>query len=442
MKNKLGSRLLIAAALGALTACSGLGKDQGSGAGSGDTGSVNLEVAIAPGLNLDAVNYSVEVPGHDPIKGSFPIAENGVVSGSLDNVPAGDSVKIGLTASNGNGTTCEGSGTVAVKAGETTSVSIVLQCRLPDGSIVTTGGISVKASVNVCPQLLTATATVGADGTIEVSATAKDLDEDSLSFQWAAKSGSFADEDAPSTTYTCDGAGEQTFTATVTDSDGCSHSKDVKVACQPATMDAGAANEDAGAANEDAGAAEQDAGAVLDSGTSKPADVGASLDAGSSAPDAGASEADAGAGADAGSSAPPAAPLCTGTPANACEECACSSCTTEMDACKALAGNAAEGPAAGQPKSELCQAVVRCGQAAGCRGTACYCGTADLVSCLTGSADGPCMAEINAAAETTDVVTLQGRQTSTTYAVGLANQVSTCSENSCADTCGTTPSVM
>ena len=57
------------------------------------------------------------------------------------------------------------------------------------------------------------------------------------------------------------------------------------------------------------------------------------------------------------------------------------------------------GPATGKSKAELCAAVVKCGQAAGCRGSVCFCGTASLVDCLLGMGNGPCKTEIFAAAE-------------------------------------------
>ena len=90
----------------------------------------------------------------------------------------------------------------------------------------------------------------------------------------------------------------------------------------------------------------------------------------------------------------------------------------------------------GQAKSALCEALVQCGRTAGCRGTTCFCGTADLVSCITGGANGPCMNEVLAASETTDGTVVATRQTDTKFAVGLANAVSSCTVNSCDAACG------
>lgn len=123
-------------------------------------------------------------------------------------------------------------------------------------------------------------------------------------------------------------------------------------------------------------------------------------------------------------------------PADACEECTCDSCSDAMSACDNLEGTATEGPAAGSPKAELCQAVVACGRDAGCRGSDCFCGAGvDLVVCLTGGAEGPCKEPIFAAAETQDPAEVSGRQSTPGYAIAAANAVSTCAVNSCTAAC-------
>ncbi len=136
-------------------------------------------------------------------------------------------------------------------------------------------------------------------------------------------------------------------------------------------------------------------------------------------------------------STPATADLCTGDPADECETCSCGMCEMEFKACREVEGAAAEGPGVGKTKKELCQAVVRCGQKAGCRGTDCFCGDPSLLAqCITDTPTGPCKDEIFAAAETTDPQTVVGRQTDQDFALAFASAVSTCSTNSCADACG------
>jgi cysteine-rich repeat protein len=129
------------------------------------------------------------------------------------------------------------------------------------------------------------------------------------------------------------------------------------------------------------------------------------------------------------------AALCEAAPADACEECGCTECASEMAACNNLAGVAAEGPGAGIAKSTLCQEVVLCGREAACRGTACFCGDIDLVTCLLEGPQGPCVGPISAAAETTSPVDVSARQSTPGYAVAAANAVSTCTVNSCTAEC-------
>ncbi len=217
--------------------------------------------------------------------------------------------------------------------------------------------------------------------------------------------------------------------------------------------DAATASGKGDAGSMDAGA--RDGGGSLDSGrpgTGSALDAGAGAqgdaaknDAGRSEEDAGGNEEDAGSSSPAidGGSEPQVADLCTGEPANDCDRCACTACESQFAACRDVEGTAQDGPGAGRAKSDLCQAVVRCGQEHGCRGEACFCGSTapdggvDLVGCLTDAGpQGPCKAEIFAASETDVPTTVATRRGDTNFAISFANQVSTCSTNSCADACG------
>jgi hypothetical protein len=119
-------------------------------------------------------------------------------------------------------------------------------------------------------------------------------------------------------------------------------------------------------------------------------------------------------------------------PKSACVQCNCQNCTFDLDRCynsTDLAGGATTDRWYHKSKGALCAAVVNCGRASGCRGTACY-GTGFLY--LT---PGPCRTEVENAAESTDALTIVGRQNNTTYAVGRANAVGGCSDSKCAGKC-------
>ncbi len=112
-------------------------------------------------------------------------------------------------------------------------------------------------------------------------------------------------------------------------------------------------------------------------------------------------------------------------------------CQGFRDACNAAVGNAAAGPAAGQSKSALCKALIDCSEATQCAkgslaaGETCYCGTAGTTDCISGSANGACKAQSEAAAESTNGLTVGQRWLNPSYAVGFAGQFIQCAKQNC-----------
>jgi hypothetical protein len=126
-------------------------------------------------------------------------------------------------------------------------------------------------------------------------------------------------------------------------------------------------------------------------------------------------------------------------PNDACVQCNCKNCTYDLDACfnaTDLAGGAPTDPWYHQSRGALCAALVNCGRASGCRGTACY-GSGFLYT-----TPGPCRTQVQNAAETTDALTIINRQNQKNasgigyvYAVGRANEVGNCSDSKCTGIC-------
>ncbi len=112
---------------------------------------------------------------------------------------------------------------------------------------------------------------------------------------------------------------------------------------------------------------------------------------------------------------------------DACSECGCANCLNESNACFG---------ASSSKDVMLCKALIDCGRAHSCLGNDCYCGTADLFSCLLGFGDGPCRAQVEAAAKTTDPATISTRSSDTNYPVGRANALGSCASTSCGSECG------
>ena len=65
-----------------------------------------------------------------------------------------------------------------------------------------------------------------------------------------------------------------------------------------------------------------------------------------------------------------------------CAHCVCRECAAEAEACELRDG---------------CSAIAACVLETGCTGTACFCGTADTLRCLSGAANGPCKEVISSA---------------------------------------------
>lgn len=72
--------------------------------------------------------------------------------------------------------------------------------------------------------------------------------------------------------------------------------------------------------------------------------------------------------------------VCAG--GDACAQCACSKCTDALRNCETTPG---------------CGEIAACVRMNGCTGAACYCGTANLLDCANGTANGPCKEVILAA---------------------------------------------
>jgi hypothetical protein len=126
----------------------------------------------------------------------------------------------------------------------------------------------------------------------------------------------------------------------------------------------------------------------------------------------------------------------------ACQACVAASPPCATLNCESLTGNAAGGPAAGQPLANLCRELLDCIVDSNCAGGGdtfggCYCGTA--TDCVSG-ANGACKAEVEAATEASDFVTVGSRFGDEAFASGKATGRVDCAvASSCAGTCGITP---
>lgn len=96
------------------------------------------------------------------------------------------------------------------------------------------GFVGAQTMANSCPVLTQVVvspmkASVGDD--IDVSAAATDDDGGALTYLWTGTGGSFADPAAQNTTYTCQVAGNQSITVTVSDAEACTATWSTRVTC-------------------------------------------------------------------------------------------------------------------------------------------------------------------------------------------------------------------
>ena len=199
-----------------------------------DVGSISLALNLSPSVVVGAVQYSLTGNEIVPIAGVIDVMSPGATpTVAIGGVRAGVGYLVELQAQSVDGqTSCDGTGTVDVVAGLTSSVTVIMQCRGPatDGQVVVSGGF------NNCPHLTSYTGSpiaVSVGGDITVSAAASDVDGDSLSYAWASvPGGTFTNPASPSTTFTCSAEGVMTLTVTV--SDGmCPDSATIPITCVP-----------------------------------------------------------------------------------------------------------------------------------------------------------------------------------------------------------------
>lgn len=143
---------------------------------------------------------------------------------------------------------------------------------------------------------------------------------------------------------------------------------------------------------------------------------------------------------------------CSSTCKNLCEKCEAKQCFTNpvvgatSDLCYGMLGDApaSAGPAAGSPKSQLCQSLIECMRKSQCAQShwqlpfnACYCGDEAFADCKT-TPKGPCVEEMAEAAESrdfNDIARVWGNGVGT-IAAGAASQIVTlCDQVACPAEC-------
>jgi len=207
--------------LGSLTlGCSGSGGTQSSGS---DTGSLSLQIQLANGTEVDAVEYVITRGGMEPMSGAIDTSAPGATASvEVFGLESGDGYRVTMTAQGTDGQTqCTGATDFAVTVGQATEIMVVLKCKAPPRF----GAVRVNGKLNICAELTKMVVSplqtsIGSE--IALSAAGEDAEGDDFAFLWTAEGGSIADDSAAETTFTCETEGEGFVAVTISD-DGFDH---------------------------------------------------------------------------------------------------------------------------------------------------------------------------------------------------------------------------
>lgn len=226
---------LCAVAMLGAAALAGCGEDIAA-----DAGSAQMSLSLPNGSTVNTVSYSITGNGITPITGTVDVSSAGAkISFLVSGIPAGTGYSVRLDATSTDGaTTCGGAAMFNITAGQTTAVTVLLQCNGNNSGRVVVNGV-------FCPEMTSFSASplaVSVGATITVQAASLDLDPNddaTPTYAWTATGGSFVDPTAASTKYNCTAAGTQTLTIKVSaksptvDVTACNDSNTVVVTCVP-----------------------------------------------------------------------------------------------------------------------------------------------------------------------------------------------------------------
>jgi len=190
-----------------------------SEAGVEQTGSLGLNLEVAPGVTLNAVTYTIAGNGFSKT-GTIDSSGAVSISGTIGGIPAGKGYTITLSATSVEaGTAFTGSASFNVTAGGTTSVTVHLKGTGVSGN----GSVSVNGTLNVGPvvdELSVTPVNVFVGKTITLTGVAKDPDQGpaALSYYWSTSGGVIDNPIGPNAKLTSTKPG--TFTVKLTVSDG------------------------------------------------------------------------------------------------------------------------------------------------------------------------------------------------------------------------------
>ena len=214
MSHRLGLTGCMALAIAASTfGCVGSAADE-------NTGTIGMELQIAPGVTINAVNWTIANATSGFSKtGSVTVRFSNTISFQAGAIPAGTGYTITLSATSVDGAfTCTGSAGFDITAGATSLVSLTLNCSTaPAGQ----GTVVVGGNTQICANLDSVSASpleteVGTPINLAATGSAGSVP---VSFSWMASAGSFDNALIATPVFTCPATpGPVTITVTVSPS--------------------------------------------------------------------------------------------------------------------------------------------------------------------------------------------------------------------------------
>jgi hypothetical protein len=201
-------------------------------------GTVDARLQVDPGVTLNSFSYAITGPAGFSKSDTVSVQDSTTISATIAPIPAGTGFDISLTSTAvDSSTTCAGSATFDVRAGQTTPVPVQLACH----EAAHTGSVLLTGSLNICPEILGVAAIpteVVVGHTADVTSSAHDLDQGPgpLTYLWTTDFGTLSDSSAQNPTFTCATAGTAHLTLTVSDGDAlatCTDSRTLTVSCMP-----------------------------------------------------------------------------------------------------------------------------------------------------------------------------------------------------------------
>lgn len=243
-----------------------------------ESGSLGLALELDPSIALGTVHYELSGPNGSALFGDIDVSGKSRIVHVFERLPAG-SYSIDLSAAGAHGAAaCFGSADFVVRAHETTSVTVKLNCRVESR----TGSVVINGVLNVCPTIESLAAvprTLIPGESANFHVIAKDIDNlpQALGYRWRATSGTLSDDTTRNPTFTASEPGTVTVELVVSDGD-CSDtwSVDVLVLADASSSDAPSTSEPTATSEP----APETSTPPLDSSTAPPDSASTSLDSG------------------------------------------------------------------------------------------------------------------------------------------------------------------